>query len=656
MNKKQPKNIIKYFFVPILLTLSLLYGCMPPAPVCVKDGVPYCRVDGSFTYEWYDYYERGLSCMEGGCYDDALADFDIAIKKRPDDKWMARTFGMHLKDYFPHRETGLIYYNLGEYGKALEELEKSIEYQKSSKALYYRDKVREGLMRERGEHVTIPAFVLPAEIWSKDNPVKISGTVESAQYVSEITVGTQKVFMENSDQSVFFEEFFSLNQGKHEIEIIARNLLGGTASLKIIVYVDRSGPAIALKTSDPKKGLQGCLYDESGGISLSANGEKIMVSEENEFAVPPGTDPVMLIATDKLGNQTTASVNSGSETSEKSAKNRCALFLHSGLMSEQSTTHLSQFSAQYPDIATDGIPDHSISPEIILARLSDKESVFDEILSVEGQVIGKTAVKEVLINDTPVHKKPGKLIFFNHSERLKEGENRIVIRAKDESDTETIREFTVIRQIPEIFKQQYRCTFKTNPFDIYPQEAEDKAKRTLFQYIFLDNLVGRKRFQVRIQEELEKLLNMQHLDPKRIIAGQNEINPTPYMLSGTMYDTKEGVEAVTKVVDIRTSQILDIIDGYTESKVRPGLESVAGILAEKFHRAFPLIKGIIAEKNGTLIRIKSEGDIRMGWIVVLGSDTEVIGYGCIDEKLKNHYYWIQMSDVFSDTGNMAVTQ
>ena len=54
-------------------------------------------------------------------------------------------------------------------------------------------------MRERGENITIPDFVLPYEIWFKDNPVKISGTVESAQYVSEITVGTQKVFMENSE-------------------------------------------------------------------------------------------------------------------------------------------------------------------------------------------------------------------------------------------------------------------------------------------------------------------------------------------------------------------------------------------------------------------------------------------------------------------------
>ena len=66
----------------------------------MKNGVTYCKADGNFTHEWYDYYERGLSCMEGECYEYALADFDTAIGKRPDDKRMARTFGMHLKDYF----------------------------------------------------------------------------------------------------------------------------------------------------------------------------------------------------------------------------------------------------------------------------------------------------------------------------------------------------------------------------------------------------------------------------------------------------------------------------------------------------------------------------------------------------------------------------
>ncbi len=283
--------------------------------------------------------------------------------------------------------------------------------------------------------------------------------------------------------------------------------------------------------------------------------------------------------------------------------------------------------------------------------------MFDEILQIEGQISGTTTIKEVLINNTRVHNKPGQVIFFNHSEQLKEGENRIVIRAKDESDTETIKEITVIRQVPEIFKQQYRCMFKANPFEIYPQETEDKTKRTLFQYMFLDNLVAGKRFQIRMQEELEKLLDMQHLDSKRIVAGQNEICPMPFMLSGYLYSTKEGVEAVAKVVDIRTSEILDIIiDGYTESGTGPGLESVAGVLAEKFHRAFPLTKGRIAERNGTRIRIKSEGDIRMGWIVVLGSDTEFIGCGEVVEKMKENNYWIQMNEEFSDTGNRAVTQ
>ena len=66
---------------------------------------------------------------------------------------------------------------------------------------------------------------------------------------------------------------------------------------------------------------------------------------------------------------------------------------------------------------------------------------------------------------------------------------------------------------------------------------------------------------------------------------------------------------MTKVVDIRTTEITDIIDGYTEAGTDTGLESVAGI-AEKFHRAFPLIKGKIVQKEGGCFLADMEGDIR----------------------------------------------
>ncbi|KPA14671.1 hypothetical protein MHK_005122, partial [Candidatus Magnetomorum sp. HK-1] len=61
---------------------------------------------------------------------------EAAIRIRKDERWHARTYGMHYVDYFPHRELGIAYFLLGK------------EYQQNDNnapAMSYNDKAQKEL-------------------------------------------------------------------------------------------------------------------------------------------------------------------------------------------------------------------------------------------------------------------------------------------------------------------------------------------------------------------------------------------------------------------------------------------------------------------------------------------------------------------------------
>ncbi len=357
------KKIISCSF--ILTALMLLYGCaVPSGPVCEKNEKNYCKTGERFTGQWYDYYKRALSCMEGKCYHEAISDLKEAIKRRPGEKRWANTYGMHFMDYFPHRETGIAYYFMGDYEAAGPELEFSIEQEPSARANFYLDKVRMHIMRQKEWEPDKPAITIiypprsqagaPEqeenrdsqdrvseqdenrewerqgecdERWTRDEPVIISGTAEDKQYVSEIMLSGKPVFMEVSEQRVMFREELSLNQGTHKIDITARNLLGGEEKCEIVIHVDRSGPVILIESFRAGK-IQGHVHDEAGVRSFFTDSdgthENIPRKTDGSFTIflKSDTADAILVAEDRLGNETKASV-----TAYMDAENQSPLLL-----------------------------------------------------------------------------------------------------------------------------------------------------------------------------------------------------------------------------------------------------------------------------------------------------------------------------------------
>src|SRR4030042_376856 len=158
-------KVTRALLLGIGLTLGLFgFGRDLPGkgPECVKDGVKYGVVKGNFREEWWNYQERGMSYLEGGCYEPALADLDHAIKlrrqvdRKEGDQRRARTYGMHFADYFGHREKGIALFELGQVDQAIQELETSLSSAEAARAQYYLDKARKAKLEETQADTAAP--------------------------------------------------------------------------------------------------------------------------------------------------------------------------------------------------------------------------------------------------------------------------------------------------------------------------------------------------------------------------------------------------------------------------------------------------------------------------------------------------------------------
>jgi len=90
--------------------------------------------------KWYNYYKDGIKLMEAGQWYQAIEKFNAAIKVKSKDVKRIKTYGMHFIKYFPHRETGICFYNLGQIANARRELSISLKQEYSSLAQEYLSK------------------------------------------------------------------------------------------------------------------------------------------------------------------------------------------------------------------------------------------------------------------------------------------------------------------------------------------------------------------------------------------------------------------------------------------------------------------------------------------------------------------------------------
>ncbi|CAN2039888.1 Tetratricopeptide repeat protein [Candidatus Magnetomoraceae bacterium gMMP-15] len=638
MNKK------KRFILLIILLWFCSCAVQHPGPVCIKDGNEYGNVDGAFRSRWWNYYERGLSYIEGECYEEACSDLNHALEHNFFDQRMARTYGFHFIDYFPHRELGILHYLKGDYHRAREELEISLKHEPSAKASYYLDKVRKIIMKKETKVKKPVLNFFLEEIWTKDDPVFISGTAEDEQYISSITINDKPVFIESSQKNIFFKESLSLNDGTHYIRITAKNLLGGEISRTIIIHVDRQGPLISLDPLIKKNGkIQGHLYDESGKISLTLNGAAVpvsdgksvfftaLISESNKSA-----KQIKLIAIDKLNNKTHALIN----------------------LDNLRTSYHSLMLADKELITSDAWKNPLLffrkkdtkGPKIKLYEWHDKQTIFLEKAYVEGEINDENNIEYLTINNRSLLRQKSKHIFFSCPVDLKVGENIIIIESRDHAGNKTVKKMFITRKIPSIFNVEERLSLAIFPFK---SNNADSETGEVFQNFFLEKLINQKRFRIIKRDKPDMLLKQQKLTSdskknssyydKESLKGKIAAHTS---LLGNFIETRIGIEIVVRIIDNETSEILAIKDVYDELKNKSGLMSMSERLAIKIHKEFPLTDGLIIQKKGnTFFTDLGKEKIKSARRLIVyrekpgihhpltgknpGTDTEIIGYARI---------------------------
>ena len=639
----------RYYLLPLVALLLCSCAGHPAGPVYVKEGKEYGKVRGAFRDRWWNYYERGISYAEGQFNKEAIQDFKVAVKKRDKDQRMARTYGMHFIDYFPHRELGLVYYQMGNLADAKKELELSLSQFSSSKARFYLDRVRKRLIEQEVREIMPPRLTVSfqgEEFWTREDPVVISGIAEDDHYVSGIKIMGSPLYLEGSQKRIAFKEAVVLSQGQHAIEVEAKNLMGIVVRSKAVIHVDREGPIIAVETLRSSPGtsgkeviIQGSIYDEAGVSHLSVNGMSVPIEGAREVPFEKkfttDTDTIELVAVDRLGNQTSALVDLSlaSARSEPvmlaSADTNLAHFLMAGLFGPKDTR----------------------PPHISLRGWTDTQTVFLKKVYLEGQASDENKIVSLSINQAPILRNQGKTVLFSHLAELQEGENTITIEARDEAGNMANRKITVIRRVPKALQLAERLSLTVLPFE---QKGTVSEASLFFQDNLIDALVDQNRFRVVERDKLDMILQEQKLSRTKLVDRSTALRlgkliASQSIIIGSIIETRTGMEIVARMIDTETSEILTTQDVYGEIKDLPALRTLTEGLAIKFHRDFPLVDGLVMQRKGTHIFTDlGQEEIRMQRRLlvyreetikhpvtgkILGADNEIIGQARVTQVM-----------------------
>lgn len=577
--------------------ILLACGCRMPAEPAPKwrDGRVHGVTQGPFLHRWWHHYERGLSFAEGGFLDEALADLRAAAGELGVDQRMARTYGMHFMDYFPHREMGVIHFQRHDLDAAEREFLLSLSQQPSAKARYYLDRVRRSRLLESGAGKAPPRLILddPEDmIWTREDAVTVSGTAADDAFVAEVRVDGRAIPMAAAEETVRFSESLRLEEGRHEIVVEAVNLVGGRTEIRRVVQVDREGPVIAVTGLERRDGVslaQVWIGDEAGVARArigAASVEGGLAPElVRQVPLPDAGEGLRIIATDRLGNETTAVISGNPSLARPSG---ALLFAEAG-------------GGSAPRSFLGMSPADTTPPEIVLAGWTSRQTVYMDRAYLAGAVRDAGGVREVRVNGTVVTRARGLQVFFGHMATLAEGVNALTIDAEDLAGNQTHHVLTIERKLPAAFAPEQRLSLSVLPF--FGPERETAES---FEALFTAALFHSRRFRMVERQRLASLLEEQGLSRSRLADPDTAIElgrllAAQSVVAGDMVPGIGGTEIVARVIDTETGDILAVEDVYRDAAAPPGLRETADGLAALLHRDFPLTAGGVLKREGRVV-------------------------------------------------------
>ncbi len=655
--KIKPSCIRLLLLAAVVLLIS---GCGSGTSHTVryKDGVAYGKTEGNFRHRWWNYYERGLSFAEGQFYTEAASDLTRALTIRGSDQRMARTYGHHFIDYFPNRELGIIHYLSGQLEKARDALERSIDQYPSSKAHFYLDRVRKTMIEKKALIAAPPRLVLDLsanEFWTRDDPVMISGRAEDGNFVAKLLFDGNPIFIDGAEKTIAFSKSLALSQGRHCIEIAATNLADKSSKAKLIIHVDRQGPMIILNDL-PSAGsvLHGAVHDESGVAELFIDGQPLPLEKGVDltfsYALPAGAETISFLAKDRLGNI----ISSEIRLQELTAESDPVILAATGPIDALLLARLFGEKTRQDKRA----------PVITLDKLTEHQTVYLEKFYIEGRIRDESNITRLSINDVPILRREGRLIFFNHIVELHEGDNSFIIKAEDDKGNRASKKITLKKVTPEIMLPDERMRLAVLP---YKRKGAISDASLSFQDNLISALFNQNRFRVIERELLDTVLqehelNRSRLADKKKLLAAGKIASAESIISGSIIETCTGIEIVSRMIDTQSAEIIATEDVYSEAKDLPGIKELAQGTAIKFHHDFPLIIGDIIEaiKRDVIFNIGKKR-LRLNRRIIVYKETPVIhpesgNYLGASSELVDHARVTQISEEISKGQMNGVTE
>jgi hypothetical protein len=108
-------------------------------------------------------------------------------------------------------------------------------------------------------------------------------------------------------------------------------------------------------------------------------------------------------------------------------------------------------------------------------------------------------------------------------------------------------------------------------------------------------VVERDRLDVILEEQK---LSRTKLFDNRTALKLGKLVAAQSVITGSIIETRTGIEVVARMIDTETSEILATEDVYGESKDLPALRLLADGMAVQFHREFPVVDGLIIAQKG----------------------------------------------------------
>lgn len=561
----------------------------------------FAEDSGAFRGKWWNYYERGLTSAEKEDINWAEADLKQAISKRDKDQRMARTYGMHFMDYFPHRELGILYYNADRLTEAAHELEESLRGEESAKAVYFLNKARKQILLKDKASALIkePSLTVVSpqdQLITREPALKVIGKAYGKGLISRLTINGKPYPVGLAREEVEFSVDIELSEGENNIQIMAEDLLSKRSEKSFVAVLDRQAPLISI-TGVQKEKIDGEDYvrlrcevsDESGIKSVLVDGAEKLTGIQKNFSLNLSyplkqiTGIIQLKASDMPGNELSANINPLEELAQAAMSERPVL-----LASASALNSLALFSADR-------------EPPIITIKGADNiPQVYIDKYFVEGEVSDNKEVEELRINGQPLNIKKGRKVFFSKLVKLKEGGNKITVAALDGSKNKAALDMDIAMSRPAAFQTASRMKLSLLPFQSTARGSETGSQAA--EDYLTAFIVEQKRFSLIDRQHLKQVLSEQKLAAEKLTDPENTIRVGKLLAADALLATsvnagKKSIEVITKVISTETSEVLEVKDAFSEDTGAVSVKELMEGLASKLAAAFPVVQGTVIKKE-----------------------------------------------------------